>query len=184
MFNFTQPSRSRSTDPRRSTAPGTWWSSASTSNRFSLLDGPVCFGARGRHRAHLFRGHSNDHGPWRYVLSDDRARAHYCSIADFDTALVLEPAAAVDEHVLTKPDVLAKVGTEWREELERPGGLAPSQFAEQRPNLIGGVVAPVELGCDAQRLLARACIAARCGEPPRTVSPAFRAVRRSSSPSI
>src|SRR5690606_15175589 len=59
------------------------------------------------------------------------------------------------KDMLTEPDVLAEVSTERREELEGLGDCAPSQLTHQGPHFFGGVVAPVELGCDAQRFLAR-----------------------------
>ena len=86
---------------------------------------------------------------------DDGVVADEGSIADVDAALVLEPAAAVDEHILTETDVLAEVSAERREESEGIGDLVPGQLTHQGPHLSGGVVAPVELGGDAQRLLTR-----------------------------
>lgn len=86
-----------------------------------------------------------DHG----VVADEG------SIADVDAALVLEPAAAVDEDILSEINVLAKVGAEWWEELEGIRDLAPGQVTHQGAYLSGRVVAPVERGGDAQRLLAR-----------------------------
>lgn len=66
------------------------------------------------------------------------------TLADFDTALILKPAAAVDKKFLPKSALDGgKIWKDW-------GDLAPGQFTHQGPALIGGVVAHVELGGDAQ----------------------------------
>lgn len=77
-------------------------------------------------------------------------------VPDDDAALVLEPAAGVDEHVTPQGDVLAEVGGEGREEVHGlVHGLA-RQLREELADPFGRAVCAVELTGDAQRLLARA----------------------------
>lgn len=67
--------------------------------------GRVHIGPLARHHVMVQR---RDHG----IVTDEG------SITDVDASLVLESTATVDEHILAKTNVLAKVSTERREELE------------------------------------------------------------------
>ena len=63
----------------------------------------------------------------------DRSITDRCARQHRDVgALVLEPAAAVGEHIFTDTYVLAEVGTEGREELERLWDLVGDQLTHQR----------------------------------------------------
>ena len=101
------------------------------------------------------RVHIGTPAPSHVVIQrrDDGVVADEGAVADLDSTLVLEAAAAINKDVLSEPDVLAEVGTERREELERLGDCLPSQLTHQGTYFCGGVVVPVEFCGDAQRLL-------------------------------
>ena len=86
---------------------------------------------------------------------DDRVVPNEAAIANVDAALVLEAAAAVDEHVLADADVLAEVGRERREKGERLRDFLAGELVQECSDFVGGVVAAIELGRDAHRFLAR-----------------------------
>ncbi|WP_161792713.1 hypothetical protein [Brevibacterium linens] len=54
-------------------------------------------------------------------------------ITDFDTAVVLTPAAAVDEHICAETDVLAEVSAERREELPKRSSRCRARRSPNQP---------------------------------------------------
>lgn len=85
---------------------------------------------------------------------DDDIVPDEASVPDEDAALVLELAATVDEHVLAEMDVPAAVGVKRREQGEPFGNRAPRQLLHERLQLVGRVVAAVDLHADADGFLA------------------------------
>ena len=76
------------------------------------------------------------------------------SSPDVDAALVLEPAAGVEKDPLAQGDVLAAVGAERGKEREGLVHRLADELGKELADLLGRVVAGVELAGDGQGLLA------------------------------
>ena len=57
--------------------------------------------------------------------------ADQCSIINKNTTLILEFASRIDEHILSKRDILSEIRIEWREETERWINRFPCQFRKK-----------------------------------------------------
>lgn len=72
------------------------------------------------------------------VVTDER------TVANHEAALVLEPAAGVDEDVLPEPDTASEIAGERREQADGGIHLVADQFTEQGADASLVVVGPVE----------------------------------------
>ena len=86
-------------------------------------------------------------GSQYYIVTDQR------SVTDGDASLILEPTAAVDEHVLSQSDVFAAVRIEGWEQAEGPVRRLACELGEDVLDLLRGVVGIVQLRSDPQGLL-------------------------------
>ena len=77
------------------------------------------------------------------------------AVTDHDAALILEPAAGVDEYVLPDADVFAIIGVEGREQAEGIVLRLTDEFKEELAHHSRLMILVVELHGDLERALAR-----------------------------
>lgn len=110
---------------------------------------------------HVFADHN---GGWEIVVAvcrvqvvvdsgEDYIVADEGVVPDGNTALILEPAAGVDEDVLTDLQVLATICGEGGEEIEGAADGTSSELGHDSSDLFWGVVCAVQLCCELERLL-------------------------------
>ena len=69
--------------------------------------------------------------------------ANQRAVADEDTALVLEVAAAVDENVFANMGIAAKIGVKRRQQAKTLVNFLPGQLGENRPYFLWLMVAVI-----------------------------------------
>ena len=104
----------------------------------------------GEHAAPVLGGFGVVEGSQHHIVADE------CAVPEVNAALILEFAAHVDKDVFPDVDVFAAVGMEGREEPEALVHRLADELGEEFPQLLRRVVAGVDLGGDAQGLLADA----------------------------
>ena len=97
--------------------------------------------------------------------------SYLATVAQRHSAVVLEVAAGVDEHVAAHGDVLAEVRVEGREHAERVGHLVAEELGEQPAYFVGRMVGRVQLEGDAP------CFVAHVVHEPSDVFGVQRAAR-------
>ena len=85
---------------------------------------------------------------------EDHVVPYLAAVPDYHSAVVLEMAAGIDEHILSYSDVLPEVSVQRRKHLERRIHRLPEQPREQLPYLVRLVIGAVQLEGYLPRLIA------------------------------
>ena len=85
---------------------------------------------------------------------EDHVVPYLAAVPDYHSAVVLEMAAGIDEHILSYSDVLPEVSVQRREYLECRIYRLPEQPREQLPYLVRLVIGAVQLEGYLPRLIA------------------------------
>ena len=85
---------------------------------------------------------------------EDHVVPYLTAVPDYHSAVVLEMAAGIDEHILSYSDVLPEVSVQRREYLECRIYRLPEQPREQLPYLVRLVIGAVQLEGYLPRLIA------------------------------
>ena len=104
----------------------------------------------GDHGAPVFGGLGVVQGSQYHVVADEGA------VADVDAHLVLEFAAHVDKNVFSNVDVFPTIGIEGGKQAKALIHRGTDELREEGTQFLRLVIAAVDLGGDAQRLLADA----------------------------
>lgn len=77
--------------------------------------------------------------------SDHSVVANQSPVANIDSALVLDGAASINEHVLANMDIFPAISIKWRQQCQTPIDLAASQFGKKVLHLLWRMISIVQL---------------------------------------